>query len=104
MSVRITPESPPPEEKFPRGLIRVIPLERFGDGAGDPGRLPERSFLCMRGCYRMDCRRLIELGSDRSALKPRKRRETTDSKGSKKLPNPRLDPEFDSKDPLGLSW
>ena len=35
---------------------------------GIPGRLPERRFLCLRGCYRMDCRRLIEFGSDRSAF------------------------------------
>ena len=68
MPVRTTPESPPPEEKFPHGMVRVIPLESFGDGARDPRQIDERSFLCLRGCYRMDCRRLIELGSDRSAF------------------------------------
>ena len=36
MSVRTTPESPPPEEKFPHGMVRVIPLESFGDGAREP--------------------------------------------------------------------
>ena len=68
MSVRITPESPPPEEKFSHGMIRVIPLESFGDGARDPRRLPKRSVLCLRVCYRMDCRRLIEFGSVRSVF------------------------------------
>ena len=33
MSVRNTPESPPPEEKFSHGMIRVIHLESFDDGA-----------------------------------------------------------------------
>ena len=68
MSARITPESPPPEEKFSHGMIRVIPLENFGDEPGIPGGLPERSFLCLRVCYRMGCRRLIELGSVRSVI------------------------------------
>ena len=104
MSARITPESPPPEEKFGHGLIRVIPLESFGDGARDPrkvarkklslfeGLLPDGLLEAYRAWKRQKC-----------VLKPRKRRSTSDSKGSKTLPDPRFDPDFDPKNFLGLS-
>ena len=106
MSVRTTPGSPPQEEKFPYGMVRVIPLESFGDGARDPrqiarGKLPLFEGLLPNGlseAYRAWKRQ-------KRFLKPRKRQATSDSdsKGSKKLPDPKLDPDFDSKDPLGLS-
>ena len=106
MSVRITPESPPPEEKFPHGMVRVIPLESFGDGARDPRQIAREKLPLFEGllpnglleaCRTWKRQKLI--------LKPRKRWATSDSdsKGSKKLPDPRLDPDYDSKDPLSFS-
>ena len=104
MSVRITPESPPPE-KIPHGMIRVIPLKIFGDGARDPRKIARKNLPLVEGllpdglseAYR-DWKR------QKRVLRPRKRRATSDSKGSKKLPDPRFDPDFDPKDPLGISW
>ena len=87
-------------------MVPVIPLENFGDGARDPRqiareKLPLFEWLLPDGlleAYRAWKRQ-------KRILNPRKRRATSDSdsKGSKKLPDPRLDPDFDSKDPLGLS-
>ena len=42
MSARITPDNLPPEEKFSHGMIRVIPLENFGDGARDPRKIARK--------------------------------------------------------------
>ena len=106
MSVRTTPDSPHPKEKFPHGMVRVIPLESFGDGAKDPRQIAREKLPLFEGL-------LLDGLSDayrawkqqKRILKPRKRRATSDSdsKGSKKLPDPRIDADFDSKDPLGLS-
>ena len=104
MSARITPESPPPEEKFSHGMIRVIHLEGFGDGARDPRKIDRKKRLLFEGllpdglseAYRAWNRQM-------RVLKPRKRRAISDSKGSKKFPDPRFDLDFDPKDPLGPS-
>ena len=42
MYARVTPESRPTEEKFAHGLIRLIPLEGFGDGARDPRKVARK--------------------------------------------------------------
>ena len=106
MSVRTTPESPPPEEKIPHGMVWAIPLGSFGDGARTPRQIAREKLPLFEGllpdglseAYRAWRRQ-------KRILKPRKRRATSDSdsKGPKKLPDPRLYPDFDSKDPLGLS-
>ena len=104
MSARITPESPPPEEKFAHGMIWVIPLESFGEGARDPRKIARKKLPLFEGlipdglleAYRAWKRQ-------KRVLIPRKRRATY-SKGSKKLPHARCDPHFDPKNPLGLSW
>ena len=49
MSVRTTPESPPPEDKFPRGMVRVIPLESFGNGARDPRQIAREKLPLFEG-------------------------------------------------------
>ena len=49
ISARITPESPPPEEKFSDGMIRVIPLESFGDGARDPQKIARKKLPLFEG-------------------------------------------------------
>ena len=49
MSVRTTPESPLPEEKFPHGMVRVIPLEGFGDGARDPRQIAQKKLHLFEG-------------------------------------------------------
>ena len=73
----------------------MIPLENFGDGARDylqtareklplfEGLLPDKFSEAYRARKQQD-----------TILKPRKRRATSDSdsNGSKKLPDPRLDP------------
>ena len=107
MSVRTTPDSPPPKEKFPHGMVRVIALESFGDGARDPWQIAREKLPLFEGLLPdglSDTYRALK--RQKRIWKPRKRRATSDSdsKGSKKLPDPRLDPDFDSKDPLGLSW
>ena len=104
MSVRNAPESPAPEEKFSQGIIRVIPLESFGDGARAPRqtaleKLPLFERLLSSGL--LEAHRAWK--RQKRFIKPRKRRAPSDSKGSKKLPDPRLDPDFDSKNPLVLS-
>ena len=107
MSVRTTPESPPPlEEKFPHGMVRVIPLESFGDGARDPRQIARKKLPLFEGLLPDGLSEAYRAWKrQKRILKPGKRRATSDSdsKGSKKLPDPRLDPDFDSKDPLGLS-
>ena len=113
MSVRTTPESRPPEEKFPHGMVRVSSrevssrqssrkLRRRSQGSWQIARekLPLFEGLLPNGlseAYRAWKRQ-------KRILKPRKRRATSDSdsRGPKKLPDPRLDPDFDSKDPLVL--
>ena len=102
MSVRTTPESPPPEEKIPHGMVRAIALTSFGDGARNPRQIARETLPLFE---RLLPDGLSEAYRQKRILKPRKRRATSDSdsKGSKKLPDPRLDPDFDSKDPLGLS-
>ena len=105
MSARITPESPPPEEKFAHGLIRVIPLEKFGNGARDPRKIAQKKLPLFEGLLADELSEAYRAWKrQKRVLKLRKRRATSDSKGSKKLPDPRFDPEFDPKDPLGLSW
>ena len=70
-----------------------------------PRWLPKRSFIYLRCCYRMDCLEAYRAWKrQKSFLKPMKRRATSDSKGSKRLPDPWLDPDFDPKDALGLNW
>ena len=104
MSARITPESPPPEEKFAHGKIRMIPLVCIGDGARDPrkvarNKLPLFEVLLLDGwseAYRAWNRQ-------KRISKPRKRRATSDLKGLKKLSDPRFDPDFDAMDLLGLN-
>ena len=49
MSVRTTPESPPPEEKFLHGMVRVIPLESFGDWARDPRQIAREKLPLFEG-------------------------------------------------------
>ena len=49
MSARITPESTHPEEQFSHGMIRVIPLESFGDGARDPRKVARRKLPLFEG-------------------------------------------------------
>ena len=49
MSARITPESPPPEKKFSHGMIRVIPLDSFGDGARDPRKIARKKLPLFEG-------------------------------------------------------
>ena len=106
MSVRTTSESPPPEEKFLHGMVQVIPLESFGDGAKDHRQIAREKLPLFEGLLPDE---LLEAyrawKQEKRILKPRKRRATSDSdsKGSKKLPDPRLDADFDSKDPSGLS-
>ena len=92
MSVRITPESPPPEEKFPHGMVPVIPLESFGDGARGPRQIAREKLPLFEGLLPNG---LLE------AYRTCKRQKG--SKGSKKFPDPRLDPDYDSKDPLSFS-
>ena len=95
MSARITPESPPPEEKFSHGMIRVIPLESFGVGARDPRNIDRKKLSLfevllpdgLSEAYRAWKR-------EKRVLKPRKRRATSDSKRPEKLPDPRSDPDF----------
>ena len=106
MSVRTTPESPSPEEKFPHGIVPLIPLESFGDGARDPRQIAREKLPLFEGLLPDGLSEACGAWKrQKRILKPRKRRVTSDSdsKGSKKLPDPRLDPDFDSKDPLGLS-
>ena len=102
--VRNTPESPPPEEKFPHGMIRVIPPESFGDGARDPRKISHKKFPLFEGLIPD---RLAEAHRawkrQKLISKPMKRWAASDSKGSKKFPGPRLDPDVDPKDPLVLS-
>ena len=103
MSVPITPESPP-EEKFPHGMIWVIPLESFGDGARDPRKIAHKKLPLFEGLLPDGLSEAYRAWKrEKRVLKPRKRRATSDSKGSKKLPDHRFDPDFDPKDPLGLS-
>ena len=106
MSVRTTAENPPPEEKFPHGMVRVIPLENFSDGASDPRQIGQEKLPLFEGLLPDGLSEAYRAWKrQKRTLRPRKRRATSDSdsKGSKKLPDPRLDPDFDSKDPLGLS-
>ena len=49
MSARFTFESPPPHEKFAHGLIWVIPLENFGDGARDPRKITRKKLPLFEG-------------------------------------------------------
>ena len=105
MSAHITPESPPPEEKFSHGLIRMILLESFGDEARDPLKIARKKLPLLEGLLPDGLSEAYRAWKrQKRVLKPRKRRATSDSKGSKKLPDPRFDPDFDLKDPLGLSW
>ena len=93
-SARITPESPPPEEKFPQS---------FGDGDRDPRQIARKKlplFELTLPDGLLDAYRAWK--RQKRVLKTRKRRATSDSKGPKTLPDPRLGPDFDSKDPLGL--
>ena len=104
MSVRTTPESPP-EKKFSHGMIRVIPLKSFGDGARDPRQIAREKLPLFEGLLPDGLSEAYRAWKrQKRILKPRKRRATSDSdsKGSKKLPDPRLDLDFDSKDPFGL--
>ena len=104
MSAGITPDRPPPEEKFAHGWIRVIPLESLGDGARDPRKIARKKLPLFEGLLPDG---LLEtyraLKRQKLALKPKKRRATSHSKGSKKLLDPRFDPDFDPKVPVGLS-
>ena len=104
MSARITPKSPPPEEKFAHGLIRVIPLENFGDGARDPRKIARKKLPLFEGLLPDGLPEAHRAWKrQKRVLKPMKRRATSDSKVSKKLPDPRFDPDFDPEDLLGLS-
>ena len=106
MSVRTTPESPPPEEKFPHAMVRVIPLESLGDRARDPRQIAREKLPLFEGLLPDGLSEAYRAWKrQKRILKPRKRRATSDSdsKGPKKLPDPRLDPDFDSKDHLGRS-
>ena len=104
MSVRKTPNSPP-AEKFHHGMIGVVLFESFGGRARDPRKIARKKLplfeeLILDGLadiYRAWKRQ-------KRSLKLRKWRTTSDSKWSKKLPDPRFDPDFDPKDPLGLIW
>ena len=49
MSVCTTPEGPPPEEKFPHGMVWVILLESFGDGARDPRQIAREKLPLFEG-------------------------------------------------------
>ena len=49
MSVRNTAESPPPEEKFHHGMIRVFPLESFGDETRDPRKIALKKLPLFEG-------------------------------------------------------
>ena len=85
-------------------MIRVIPLESFGDAAGDPRQIARKKLLLFEGLLPDGLSEAYRAWKRQNrVLKPRKPLATSDSKGSKKLPYPRLDPDFDSKDPLGLS-
>ena len=85
-------------------MIRVIPLESFGDGARDPRKIARDKLPLFEGllpdglsaAYRAWKRQ-------KRVLKTRKRRATSDSKGPKNISDPRFNPDFDPKDPLGLS-
>ena len=106
MSVRTTPESLPTEEKFPHGMVRVIPLESSGDGAKDPRQIAREKLPLFEGLLPDGLSHAYRAWKrQKRILKPRKRRATSDSdsKESKKLPDPRLDPDFDLKDLLSLS-
>ena len=59
MSALITPESLPPEEKFSHGMIRVIPLESFGDGARDPRKIARKKLPLSEGLLPDGQRRAI---------------------------------------------
>ena len=102
MSVRTTPESPPPEEKFPHGMVRLILLESFGDGARVPWQIARERLPLFEGLLLDGLSEAYRAWKQQKRiLKPRKGRATSDSdsKGSKKLPDRRLEPDFDSKDP-----
>ena len=106
MPVRTTPESHPPDEKFPHGMVRVIPLKSFGEGARHPRKIAREKLPLFEGLLPDGLSEAYRAWKrQKHILKPKKWRVTSDSdsKGSKKLPDPRLDPDFDSKDPLGLS-
>ena len=106
MSVRNNPESPPPEKKFPHGMVRVIPLESFDDGARDPRKIAREKLPLFEGLLPDGLSEAYRAWKRQMRIsKPRKRQATSDSdsKGSKKPPDPRLDTDFDSKDPFGLS-
>ena len=104
MSARITPKSPPQEEKFAHGMIRVITFESFGDVARDPRKIARKKLPLFDGLLRDGLSEAYGAWKrQKRVLMPKKRRATSDSKGSKKLLDPRFDPDFDPKDPLGLS-
>ena len=104
MSVRNTPENPPAGEKFSHGMIQVIPLESFGDGARDLRQTARKKLPLFKVLLPDGLSDAYRAGKQQKrVLKSRKRRATSDLKGSKKLPDPRLGPVFDSKDSLGLS-
>ena len=80
MSVRTTPESPPPEEKFAHGMVRVIPLESFGNGAGDPRQIAQEKLLLFEGLLPDGLSEAYRAWKpQKRILKPRKRRATSDS-------------------------
>ena len=104
MSARFTHESPPPEEKFARGMIWLIPLESFGDGARDPRKIARKKLPLFEGLLPDGLSEAYRAWKrQKRVLKPRKRPANSDSKGSKKPPDTRFDPDLDPKDLFGLS-
>ena len=100
MSKRTTSGSSPPEEKFPHGMVRVIPLESFGDGARYPRQIAREKLPLYEGLLLDGLSEAYRAWKrQKRILKPGKRQATSgsNSKGSKKLPDPRLNPDFDSK-------
>ena len=91
-------------KNYARGMIWLIPLKSFGDGARDPRKIARKKLPLFEGLLPDGLSEAYRAWKRQErVLKPLKRRATSDSKGSKKPPDLRLDPEFDSKDPFGLS-
>ena len=80
MSARITPVSPPPEEKFAHGLIRVIPLKRFGNRARDPRKIARKKLPLFEGSFPDGLSGAYRAWErQKRVLKPSKWRATSDS-------------------------
>ena len=83
----------------------MIPLESLGDGARDGRKIARKNFPPLEGLLPDGLPKAHRAWKrQKRVLKPRKRRATSDSIEPKKRPDRRFDPDFDPKDPLGLSW